>query len=471
MDLINAPDAWDVTTGSKEIYVAVIDTGIQADHPDLSGNLDVTRSKNFTDDPDIADGVGHGTHVSGTVGAVGNNKEGVVGVNWTTNIIALKVFDKDGRSRVSAVMEAVNEVVRLIRDENINIKAVNLSLGSYISYKPDSYEILNSPEYRAYKILDNLNKAVIVVAAGNDSFEVGAPAPVEVRLKDGSLSAPKGSYVYPASYVGLNNLIVVGSVDADKSASDFSNWSSKYVHLAAPGGYTAYSKDHGIYSTFPGGQYVDSEGGSPYSGTSMAAPHVTGAAVLLASKKGNEFLSANELKSQLLITASSDVRPDSKSIYSEVNATDKKLSIYGLLDVGASLTKKQADIIKSTGITARAPAKVTVDGEFFLAFDVTPDTATDKSLTWSSSSPAVASVDGNGYVRALSAGKTTITATAKDSGVTGSVELTVSPPVIYRGGGGDDGGKGMSGGGCDAGVSALGVLFGAAILAVKKRAR
>ena len=113
MERINAPAAWDVSTGARDVYVAVLDTGIASDHEDLAGNLEKSRSANFTSDNSGAyyDGSGHGTHVSGTIGALGNNGKGVAGVNWSAGIIAVKVLNDDGIGFGSTVFEGLDHVM------------------------------------------------------------------------------------------------------------------------------------------------------------------------------------------------------------------------------------------------------------------------------------------------------------------------------------------------------------------------
>ena len=98
---INAPGAWNTTTGSSSVFVAVLDTGIDYTHPDLVANMGVDADGNFgidvvNNDTDPMDDNEHGTHVSGTIGAVGNNGIGVVGVNWTVKLLACKFFDATG---------------------------------------------------------------------------------------------------------------------------------------------------------------------------------------------------------------------------------------------------------------------------------------------------------------------------------------------------------------------------------------
>ena len=276
MTKIRANEVWNETTGSETIYVAVADTGIYAEHEDLVANVDTTHSRNFSNgnNPRPAtggsfnDGDGHGTHVSGTIGAVGNNGKGVVGVNWKVKIIALKVLDDKGEGYISWSMEALNYLVGLLKaNPDMKIAAVNFSLGGWADADPSAVEAERDPYWEAFKALDELDRTVIVVAAGNEGLEVGAPAP----LDDPSGLYNRGDYVYPASLTGLDNMIVVGAVDRNGNAPTFSNWSPTAVQLAAPGveilsTATPVGNYGGTY-----GQYY-----ATLQGTSMATPHVSG---------------------------------------------------------------------------------------------------------------------------------------------------------------------------------------------------
>ena len=140
LSAIHAPEAWDVTTGSgsTDVYVAVADTGIYAAHEDLKANLAAELCRNFAQidektpavPSDYSDAHGHGTHVAGTIGAVGNNGLGVAGVNWTARLIALRVMGADGSGADSWTVEALNHLISLLRSNpQMKVAALNLSLG------------------------------------------------------------------------------------------------------------------------------------------------------------------------------------------------------------------------------------------------------------------------------------------------------------------------------------------------------
>lgn len=274
LDKIDAPEAWEKTTGSKDVVVVVMDDGIDHRHPDLQANLwfrdrAITkvpqnlqqefrnRYGEFGWDSANNDDVvrpttgSHGTHVAGTIGGVGDNRTGIVGVNWNVSIYAAKVFSDDGAFGTLAFRtEAVDRVVHLKTKYNQNVVAVNASFGYYgPAALQDHLDLAN-----------DLHSAgiMLIAAAGNgDADGVGDP-----NSKDGLGS-------YPAS-IDLPNVISVAASTPKDELTRFSNWGE--VEIAAPG--------EGILST------VLADSRPPYGekdGTSMAAPHVTGVVALVAA--------------------------------------------------------------------------------------------------------------------------------------------------------------------------------------------
>ncbi|MCR5346311.1 MAG: S8 family serine peptidase, partial [Fretibacterium sp.] len=139
LEAIEAPWMWDTTTGSPDVCVAVIDSGIDYTNPDLSENVDRSLSHNFTstDDSAYMDDNGHGSHVAGIIGARGNNDKGVVGVNWNVKLIALKSMGSNGQGLVSDIISAIDYLVtKLKADPSLKIAAVNLSLAYCMSMEP-----------------------------------------------------------------------------------------------------------------------------------------------------------------------------------------------------------------------------------------------------------------------------------------------------------------------------------------------
>ncbi len=271
---INAPEAWQVTTGSRNILVGVIDTGIDFSHPDLAANIwtnpgeipgngidddgngyiDDVHGYNFaykTSNP--MDDHRHGTHVAGTIGAAANNQMGVVGVAHQVSLVAIKFLSSNGSGMTSDAALAIEYAT------SIGCDITNNSWGGG----------QNSQALRDAMQGARDAGVITVVAAGNGSANL-----------DFALD-------YPASYSNLyDNMVVVAATNDRDGLASFSNHGPSRVHVGAPG--------VGILSTFPSNRY------SQLDGTSMAAPHVTGALVLL--KVHFPELSYSQLINRLLGT-------------------------------------------------------------------------------------------------------------------------------------------------------------------------
>ncbi len=237
MDRINAPKAWTITTGNEEIVVGVIDTGVFEGHEDLALNIAPGGYDFANDTANQQDTHGHGTHVAGTIGAVGDNNIGVVGVNWRVKMIGIKFLDPSGTTA-----NAIRSVEYAATNTALNIKLTNNSWGGG-GYSQGLFE--------AIKAAGEVYGQLFIAAAGNAANDNDA------------------NPVYPANY-DLPNVITVAALAESGDLADFSNFGAQTVHFAAPG--------VGILSTIPGG--LTGEYAS-FSGTSMAAPHVAGAIALL----------------------------------------------------------------------------------------------------------------------------------------------------------------------------------------------
>src|SRR5438094_6788857 len=308
---IDAPEAWDITTGSSDVVVAVIDTGIDYTHPDLSANMfrnELDCNSNGIDDDgnglvDDCFGIdtanndsnpmddanpGHGSHVAGTIGAVGNNAVGVVGVNWAVRLMACKFLGATGSGSTADAIDCL-EYVKLMKDRGVNIVATSNSWGGG-GFSQALFDAIEA----------HLQRGILFIAAAGNAASANDTKPF-----------------YPAAYYLPNILSVAATTRTDALAS-FSNFGRRTVHLGAPG--------QEILSTTPGNTY------SSLSGTSMATPHVTGVAALLAAQ--NPARDWRAIKN--LIVAGGDTVPALAATVS-----GKRLNAYGAMTCSNSIVAKR----------------------------------------------------------------------------------------------------------------------------------
>ena len=259
---IGAIEAWNITTGSRDVVVGIIDTGIDHTHPDLVDNiwknpgetgLDANgrdKATNSVDDDgngyvddvkgwDFAnndnnpmDDQGHGTHTSGTIGASGNNRVGITGVNWQVSLVGIKFLGSDGSGTLDGAIQSIEYATGL----GVKLTSNSWGGGGY-------------SDAMASAIREAGEKGILFVAAAGNEANDNDAAPT-----------------YPATY-GFDNIIAVAATNHSDAMAYFSNYGKKTVHVAAPG--------VDVLSTVPGGKYEQ------LSGTSMACPHVSGAAALI----------------------------------------------------------------------------------------------------------------------------------------------------------------------------------------------
>ena len=275
-----------MTTGSPNVTVAVIDTGVDFGHPDLAPQQWINTGENCgSTDPTIVcaqrtdgsdnDGDGyvddyrgwdfvngdnnpfddnnHGTHVAGTIGAVGNNGVGVAGINWAVKIMALKFLSGAGSGSTADAVDAIDYAA----DHGASVMNNSWGGGGYEQSLRDAIAYAHS------------KGSLFVAAAGNDGVDTDA------------------SPFYPSGYDNPN-LVSVAATDNKDNLASFSNWGKATVDLGAPG--------VDIYSTKPGNSY------QYFSGTSMATPHVAGTAALIKAR----FPTATDLGIKALLLRSVD---------------------------------------------------------------------------------------------------------------------------------------------------------------------
>jgi subtilisin family serine protease len=266
-----------------------------------------------SNDNDPYDDNGHGTHVAGTIGGMGGNAVGVAGVNWQAQMAALKFLNSAGSGSLSSAVQAI-DYFTTAKIQSSQRGETSLFVGTNNSWGGGGY---------SQAIADAINRAnqqdlLFIAAAGNGGSD---------GIGDNNDQTPS----YPSSYT-TNNVIAVAAITSSGSLASYSNYGATSVDLGAPGS--------GVYSTVPGGGYAT------YNGTSMATPHVTGAASLLKSAFPNA--TAAQIKEALLQSAASTGSLGGKTVSG------------GRLDIAAALD--QLDLLLQPGTETPAPTNLTLWG-------------------------------------------------------------------------------------------------------------
>ncbi|MBV1880318.1 MAG: S8 family peptidase [Pseudomonadales bacterium] len=324
--IINLPAAWDITTGSKEIIVAVIDTGVLLSHPDIAPNL--VAGFDFISDPSISqDGDGiddnpddpgdrendqynssfHGTHVAGTIAAVGNNGIGITGVAWNTSIMPLRVLGQGG-GLVDDLAQAILYAAQLENDSGTT--------------PPQKADVINMS-------LGGLEQSTVIVNAINLARAAG------VTIVASSGNTGTDELTFPAANEGV---ISVGAVDMQRNVTRYSSFGST-IDVVAPGGDLSRDRDgdsspDGVFSLLGEHNTIGINNTyAHYEGTSMAAPHISGVIALMKSVKP---LTPDQIDNLL---SSGDITDDLGS-----TGRDDKYG-YGLINAFKAVVAAQGQVI------------------------------------------------------------------------------------------------------------------------------
>jgi hypothetical protein len=331
---IDAPGAWELTTGSSSVVVAVIDTGIDYNHPDLSANMfrntpdciangidddgngridDCFGIDTANNDSDPLDDNRHGSHVAGTIGARGNNGTGVAGINWNASLMACKFLNASGSGTTAGAIGCL-EYVKTMKDRGANIIATNNSWGGG-GFSQALFDAIQRHQEAGI---------LFVAAAGNgNALGVGV----------NNDQTP----FYPCNY-GLSNVICVAATTRSDGRADFSNYGRRTVHIGAPG--------TEILSTTLNGTYT------MLNGTSMATPHVTGTAALLkAADPSRDWRAIRNL-----ILAGGDDAPSMAN-----TITQKRLNALGALTcANSTVFSRLTPIADSVAVNVETPLSLSV---------------------------------------------------------------------------------------------------------------
>lgn len=341
MTKIQAAQAWDTTTGAA-VIVGVIDSGVDYLHPDLAPNIwtntgetpgngidddnngyidDVHGYDFINNDGDPMDDNNHGTHCSGTIAGVGDNGIGVVGVNWTAKIMALKFLGASGFGNTSDAVTAVLYATAM------GAKLTNNSWGGG-AYSQALYDAINAAATA---------NCLFVAAAGNSN---------------------SGLIEYPAGY-DLDNIISVAATDINDARANFSNYGATWVDLGSPGVDILSTTRNNTYSSFDG--------------TSMACPHVAGAAALIWARA--PLLSWANVKDMIL------------------SSVDPVASLSGITVTGGRLNLFNAMV--ATGIYLRSADPVIAVSPPSVSFSILPDANSSSLLSISNTDVDAKKLDWN----------------------------------------------------------------------------
>ena len=429
---IRLPQAWNITKGSPDVIVGIVDSGVDIEHEDLKDNLWVNEAEYYgTDGVDddnngyiddvhgfnFTSGFGynpnqhpcgpapivaseHGTHVAGTIAAATNNGTGVAGiaggdgVNRGTRIMVCQIMTDEvstGYSSAAIVYAANNGAVILQNSWSLpsgHSESIRQAIQYFIAVAGKTEDASGNPIPRPGTPMSG---GIAIFAAGNDN----------TSTKE-----------YPASY---DEALAVAAASNKGLRAYYSNYGD-WVDITAPGG-DYYNTGHAggaaavtsrtVLSTLPGDRYGWMQG------TSMACPHVSGVAALALSKFGSETYTPGLLRERLLVT----VTP----------LPDEPQYLNGQLGAGlVNAFQAVSDFVAVTGITLPVEYDVQVGRTNTLQATIQPANATDRRIQWTSSHPGIAAIDEReGIVTGIAEGAATITAVTNDGGFSATTTVSV----------------------------------------------
>jgi gliding motility-associated-like protein len=372
---INLPEAWDITTGSTDVIVAVVDGGIDYVHPDIAANMWSGIGRNFINQLQGVTPEDHGTHVGGTIAAVSNNGVGVAGIAGGSGsgngvrLMSCQIFDSNdgnGPSANAIIYGADNGAVICqnswgYEDEGVYNQSDSVAIRYFIATAGSS----------------KMKGGIVIFAAGNNN---------------------SNGRRYPAYFDFVVSVAAVTNRGVKASYSNYGSW----VTISAPGS--------GILSTRPNESYGLSNG------TSMACPHVSGVAALIISKYGHPNFTPDSVRLRLTGSARSLTSYDPD--YAPMMGA-------GLVDAQAALAPFA--YITNIVISGCPEQPVHTGSTVRLSATVSPDNAFDKKVLWSSANKSIATVNGEGVVTASGLGTVTINARAQTGPAIASCILDIRP--------------------------------------------
>ncbi|HAA48796.1 MAG TPA: hypothetical protein DCE43_03705, partial [Planctomycetaceae bacterium] len=347
---IDAPEAWDITTGSSDVVVAVVDSGVDYLHPDLQNNIWINTGEiagngidddgnGFVDDihgydfqandADPMDEHRHGTHVAGVVAGDGNNSLGISGVTWSSTIMPLRFLDSNNSGLTSDAVRAINYATMMRTDHGVNVRVINNSWGSE-GERSNSTALHDAIQAAG-------NSGILVTAAAGNGNAMGFGFDLETLP------------FYPASY-DLDNVVGVAATGQFDELARFSNFNNQDIDLAAPG--------VGILSTFPRNQGEYSQ----LRGTSFATPQVSGTAALIWSELPDATVA--EVRAALLQGVDSISALDGKVV------TGGRLNAHGSLTIDTYATRATLTAVDDVTTKDITSHDMTIDYADNVAIDV-----------------------------------------------------------------------------------------------------